>query len=235
MVKSGSMPDDRYIPALSLRWLTPLYDLLLRWAMQEERFRRALVRQVEAQAAQQVLDVGCGTGTLTLLLQQAQPAAQVTGLDGDGAVLDIAQRKAKRAGADVGWVQGLADALPSPAGVFDQVVTSLMVHHLTTEHKRRTLAEVYRVLRPGGTLHVLDFGPPHSGYARLLAPLLRHLEEVADHLDGRVLEMFTAAGFGEVEETARFVTVVGDLVMYRMAKPLPNAVKCRTDTLKGMP
>lgn len=217
------MPDDRYIPALSLRWLTPLYDPLLRWAMQEGDFRRALVRQVEAQAAQQVLDLGCGTGTLTLLLQQAQPAAYVTGLDGDVEVLDIAQRKAKRTGADVGWVQGMAYALPYPADVFDRVVTSLMMHHLTTEHKRRSLAEVHRVLRPGGELHVLDFGRPHSAYGRLLARLFRHLEEVADNLDGRVLEMFAGAGFGNVEETARFVTVVGDLVMYRMSKPLPIA------------
>lgn len=180
MFEKGSVPDDRYIPALLFRWLTPLYDPLLRWAMQEERFRRALINQVDIQPGYQLLDLGCGTGTLTVLMAQTQPKAHVLGLDGDAEVLDIAQRKAERAGTAVGWVQGMADALPYPADTLDRVVTSLMVHHLTTENKRRTLAEAYRVLRPGGELHVLDFGPPRTVYTQLLALLFRHLEEVAE-------------------------------------------------------
>ena len=118
------------------------------------------------------------------------------------------------------WVQGLAYDLPYGAETFDRVVTSLMFHHLTTDNKRRTLAEIYRVLRPEGELHVVDFGPPRSAYAKLLTPLFRRLEEVADNLDGRLPEMFAGAGFTEVEETTRFVTVVGDLALYRMFRRL---------------
>ena len=84
------MLDNRYIPALSFGWLTPLYDPLLRWAMQEERFKRHLIRQANLQPGHQVLDVGCGTGTLTLLIQQTEPAALVAGLDGDPDILAIA-------------------------------------------------------------------------------------------------------------------------------------------------
>lgn len=214
-----SMSGNRYIPALSFRRLTPLYDPLLRWGMQEERFKRAFIHQAHIQPGQRVLDLGCGTGTLTLLIKQTQPQATVIGLDGDADILAIARHKAHKAGASVDWMQGMAYALPYDVDSYDRAVTSLVLHHLTTENKQRTLAELYRVLRPGGEVHVLDFGRPHSAYGRLLMRLLRHLEEVADNLDGRLPGMFMAAGFVDVEETARFVTVVGELVLNRMSKP----------------
>lgn len=217
------MPDSRYIPALSFRWLTPFYDSLLRWGMQEARFKHRLIHQADIQPGDHVLDLGCGTGTLTLQIKQLRPLSHATGLDGDPEVLAIAQRKAKTTGAAVAWVRGMAFALPHPANSFERVVTSLVLHHLTTENKQKTLAEVYRVLRPGGQFHVVDFGPPRSAQAKRIAPLLRRLEEVADNFDGRLPQMFGEAGFNAIEETARFATVMGDLALYRMAKPLPIA------------
>jgi ubiquinone/menaquinone biosynthesis C-methylase UbiE len=87
------MPDNskRYIPALSFSWLTPLYDPLLKWGMREETFKRNLIEQAGIQNGHQALDLGCGTGTLTIMLKQAVPGALVTGLDGDPEVLSIAK------------------------------------------------------------------------------------------------------------------------------------------------
>lgn len=72
----------RYIPALSFRWLTPLYDPLLKWGMREETFKRRLIERMGLQPNQRALDLGCGTGTLTIMLKQYAPEAQIVGMDG---------------------------------------------------------------------------------------------------------------------------------------------------------
>lgn len=147
----------KYIPALRLRWLTPLYDPLLERVMREETFKRCLIEQAHIGSGQHVLDLGCGTGTLTVLIKMLHPAAEVVGGDGDSTVLDVARAKAKRAGINIKWAYGMAFELPYPDQSFDRVLSSLMLHHLTSGNKRRTFRQVFRVLRPGGELHIADF------------------------------------------------------------------------------
>ena len=86
--------SSQYIPALRFKWLTPFYDPLLKWGMREENFKRRLVAQANIRPGSRVLDLGCGTGTLTILVKRIIPEAEVTGLDGDPAVLQIAGQKA---------------------------------------------------------------------------------------------------------------------------------------------
>jgi ubiquinone/menaquinone biosynthesis C-methylase UbiE len=199
-----STSHSEYIPALSFHSLTPFYDPLLQWVMQEQRFKRLLVEQANIGHAYHVLDFGCGTGTLTRMLKHRYPGAMITGLDIDPAILAIAQHKA---------------ANPFPDNSYDHVVTSLVLHHLPTRSKQKALAEIYRVLRPGGQLHVVDFGPPHSLYARSIAPLMRHLEEVADNLDGYLTPLFAETSFTTMNESAPMTTLFGDLFLYALEKP----------------
>lgn len=213
---SQASNKKRYIPALSFRWLTPLYDPLLKWVMREETFKRKLVQQANIQPQMKVLDLGCGTGTLTLMLKRAYPEAQITGFDGDPEVLDIARRKTRS--VDIQWDEGLASSLPYPDSTFDRVVTSLVVHHLITDDKRRAFQEVHRVLKPRGELHVLDFGAPHSSLTRFMITYMRRLEEAADNFDGMIPRFVTEAGFGEVKEAEHFVTVFGPLSIIKAMK-----------------
>lgn len=210
---------EQYIPALHFHWLTPIYDPLLKWGMREDVIKRRLIDRAGIQPGDRVLDLGCGTGTLTLMIQRAQPGAEVVGLDGDPRVLAIAREKARRAGMQITWDEGLADSLPYPAGSFDRVVSSLMIHHLAHEVKRGAMQEVLRVLRPGGTFHVLDFGRPHSLAMRLASLLVSLLEPVRENLDGKLITILEEAGFNSVSEGERFATIVGPLSLYRAAKP----------------
>lgn len=212
------MSDAKYIPALRFGWLTPIYDPVLRRLMPERALKQRLIAQAQIAAGQRVLDLGAGTGTLTVMLKQAYPRVDVTGLDGDPAVLALAREKAAAAGVTIRFDHGLATALPYDDAVFDRVLSSLMLHHLTTEEKRRTLAETWRVLRPGGELHVLDFGPPQNALAWLISLIFRRLERTADNIAGRLPGMLRQAGFTAVTQTAQHMTIIGTLTRYRGRK-----------------
>lgn len=209
----------KYIPALGHDLLTPLYDPLLRLFMREEEFKRRLVGQVRIGKGDRVLDLGCGTGTLTIMVKQVQPEAEVVGIDGDAKVLEIARDKAAQAGVEMVLDRGMSYQLPYPDSSFDRVLSSLMLHHLSTADKNRTLAEVFRILLPGGELHVVDFGPPRTLYSRLVAAVAARSEQVAVNIKGLLPEMFREVGFEGVEETGQFMTVAGALSFYRARKP----------------
>jgi ubiquinone/menaquinone biosynthesis C-methylase UbiE len=206
--------DPKYIPALSFKILTPLYDTFFKLTMQEEGFKRRLIEQAQIRPSHRVLDLGCGTGTLTVMIKQAHPDSEVTGLDGDPQILEIARRKATQAGTSINFDEGMAYQLPYPDASFDRVLSSMVFHHLTTQDKERTLAEIYRVLRPDGELHLADFGVPHGIYAKMISLLMRRFERVDDNINGHIPEMFAKAKFSVVK-TSEFSTLFGTLALLR--------------------
>jgi len=105
-----------------------------------------------------VLEVGCGTGNAALLIKRMRPQLDVVGLDPDPRALARAARKAERAGVTLELDRGFADELPYPDASFDRVLSSLVFHHLEADLRLASLREVFRVLRPGGSLHLMDFG-----------------------------------------------------------------------------
>jgi ubiquinone/menaquinone biosynthesis C-methylase UbiE len=209
----------KYIPALSWKWLTPFYDPLLKWVMHEEIFKRLLIEQAQIRSHDRVLDLGCGTGTLTLMIKQAHPEAEVTGLDADRDVLAIARQKTTRAGAEISFIESLAGEMPYPDGIFDRVLSSLMVHHLTTENKRKTFREILRVLKPNGEFHLLDFGEPRTIWERGITVVMRGLEEVADNFAGALPDYLCESGFIQVGEVGHHASIFGPLSHYRAVRP----------------
>ncbi len=213
------MTKEGYLPALRFEWLTGLYDPVIRWTMREGRFKTQLVAQARIERGHRVLDLGCGTGTLTILIKRMHPDADVVGLDGDPKILELARSKATLAGLDIVLDCGMADALPYPDKTFDRVVSSLVVHHLTRNTKLRALCEVMRVLKPGGELHVADFGTPHNAAMYGVSLVIRHFEEVADNVKGLLPAMLRETGFDRIEETVRYSTVFGTLALLKASKP----------------
>ena len=203
-----------FLPGMGHPALTPFYDSFARLVARESTFKRRLVERLGLRAGQRVLDIGSGTGTLAIMIAEAQPGVAVTGIDPDDEMLARARKKAEAAGVQIEFKNGSATELPFAEGSFDRVTSTLMAHHLPTSSKEQMFAEVRRVLKPAGELHLVDIGPARSAVARSLQRVLRpHVLD--DNLDGRLPSMMSAAGLVDVTEEDRVVVVFGPLIFWR--------------------
>lgn len=212
------MHNEKYIPALSYDWLTRFYDPVVALTTRENAFKAALVEQAGIAAGHRVLDLGCGTATLSILLKRKQPSSRIVGLDGDAKILEIARAKAQEAGVEIQFDEGMSFDLPYEDESFDRVTSSLFFHHLTRENKLKTLREVSRVLKPKGEFHVADWGLADGWLMRgasYLIQLLDGFETTADNFNGLLPKLIADAGFTSVEETNHFNTVFGTIRLHR--------------------
>ena len=199
------MTNRKYIPALSLKWLTPFYDSLVDRPMSFMSMRKNLLKQMGDLNGKRILDIGCGTGSLSISIKRTYPAAEVVGLDGDPQILEAARSKAQKDALEIHFEQGMSFDLPYPDASFDVVLTSFMLHHLERDDKQKTAMEAYRVLRPGGQLFGVDFVEPQSPFGKTIRSLAHGFERVADNFDGFLPVMFGKAGFKNYLETRHYL------------------------------
>src|SRR5216683_1424151 len=163
-----------------LNWWGWIYDLIARFGMRfilggsEQALRQTTADLAQLQPGETVLDVGCGTGTLALVAKERVGATGlVSGIDPSAQLLTRARRKAARRGLEINFQLGVIEQLPFPDQSFDVVLSTLMMHHLPDDLKRQGLAEIARVLKPGGRLLVVDARRPeehHDQPARPVGP-----------------------------------------------------------------
>ena len=201
-------PDHEHAPATQgrvIRWAKH-YDLVASVFTLGYRaqLRRETVELAAIEPGARVLEVGCGTGDVALVARQRVGAAgAVYGIDASPEMIAVAREKAARARLALDFQVGLIEALAFPDASFDAVFSSLMMHHLPDELKRRGLAEIVRVLKPGGRLLIVDIQRPTTRRGRIVASLLLHgaLREGIQDLP----ELLRAAGFSGVQMgTMRF-------------------------------
>jgi ubiquinone/menaquinone biosynthesis C-methylase UbiE len=186
--------------------------------MKEARIKSRLIVQLNPNDNESILDFGCGTGTLTLMIKKAGPGCEVYGIDIDPEVLEIARKKARDDEVDVHFIEYNGITLPFNGDNFDKVVTSLVLHHLSAVQKTRLFRELYRVLKKDGELHILDFGIQRTLYARLLSSVLKLLEPIEDNILGKIPEYLKLSGFEDIEEVHYENIPIGTLSFSRSKK-----------------
>jgi ubiquinone/menaquinone biosynthesis C-methylase UbiE len=178
-----------------LHWAGP-YDAIFNHILQPSQASIGVLAQVKA--GDRVLDVGCGSGRLTLAAQGwAGENGEAVGIDPSPEMIQIARRNAERSRLKAKFEVGVAESLPFPDGSFDVVLNRLMLHHLPGDLKQRGLAEMRRVLKPGGVCLVVDFEPPKSGWLRMIVE--NHMTPMADVDVRTYVPLMEAAGFREIE------------------------------------
>jgi ubiquinone/menaquinone biosynthesis C-methylase UbiE len=215
--------NKTYIPGMGHDRLLPLYDPLCK-LLGMAKVHRPLVDHAGIRPGQRVLEIGCGTGNLALLVKRLHPDAEVVGLDPDPKALARAGRKAERDGLPIRLELGFAQELPYPDESFDRVLSSFMFHHLGPEEKEATLREVRRVLRDGGSLHLLDFGGEKVSSDGFMARLSHRNELLRDNFGDRIPSLMREAGFAEPTEVDHHVRrVLGRVTYYRSVVPLAES------------
>lgn len=215
--------DSGFIPALRFHRLTPLFDLVAAVAVRDRAFKRRVLACAAIAGGEEVLDVGCGTGTLAVAAARAAPGVRVTGLDADSSILARARKRAAGAGLEIGFDEGMSTELPYEDASFDLVLSTLFFHHLQDDAKRRTAAELMRVLRPGGQLVVGDLGRPQDPMMRVAVRVTVQLVDgrspTALNVRGELPDVFAGAGLQAVSVRDRMRTPTGSYDVITATRP----------------
>ncbi|MFB8237033.1 class I SAM-dependent methyltransferase [Kitasatospora purpeofusca] len=212
------MTERSFTPAAGRFAPVRLYDPVV--ALTRERLWRSLVAMhVAPRPEDVVVDVGCGTGSLAVLLNRVEPRATVIGVDPDPEALAVARRKAAAAGGTPEWRLGMGDAVAGivGAGTADTVVSSLVLHQCPVPMKRAVLAAMHETLRPGGKLVIADYGKQRTAAMRLAFRVVQLADGKADtqpNADGILPRLIAEAGFRDVRESESVATFTGSLSLY---------------------
>ena len=181
-----------------------LYDRYNRWGGFGEAFREKILEGASLKPGESILDCGCGTGTLAIIAKRRVGAeGRVHGIDISQDQLEIGRGKARKENLDIEFQEGSIDDLPFSDDSFDAIFSTLMLHHVPRSVKAAAFREMRRVLKPGGRIVVVDFGPPKHlwGWALLAPFILMFLafSTTRDNLFNRLPEIMSEAGLRIME------------------------------------
>jgi ubiquinone/menaquinone biosynthesis C-methylase UbiE len=202
--------DEDKLMKSQMEKMVPSYDSYMRKITfgKEHILREETIRQAQIKPGDCVLEVGCGTGTLTLATKrQTGPSGKVFGIDVIPGMIELSQHKASLANADITFQLGSIDNIPFPATQFDVVMCSFMIFHMSEATRQKGIAEIYRVLKPQGRLLVLDFSLPTQPLQRVIARTF--LGSMSQHDVRELQTLMDVVGFTNIEIAQAKFRVMG--------------------------
>jgi demethylmenaquinone methyltransferase / 2-methoxy-6-polyprenyl-1,4-benzoquinol methylase len=183
-----SLPSKEPVVRALFGRIAPRYDLLNRLMTfgQDISWRKQAIRLLQIPSNARVLDVGAGTGDISLLINKAHPDARIVAADLTPGMVAVGKHRAADKRMD--WVIADAQHLPFAAGTFDRAISGFLLRNVT--HMVQALKEQARVLSPGGRIVAMETTPPRKGWLRPVA--IFHLRKVIPWM-GRVIAGDAAA------------------------------------------
>ena len=206
---SDPVDEDKLMKSQMEKMVTSYNSYMRKVTFGRERIlREETVRLAQVKPGDSVLEVGCGTGTLTLAAKrQAGNSGKVFGIDIIPGMIEVSQLKAAQAKEDIIFQLGSIDDIPFPANQFDAVMCSFMIFHMSEKTMRKGIEEAYRVLKPQGRLLVLDLALPTQPIQKFIAQKL--FGSMLQHDLHELLPLLEAVGFSNTEIAQAKFRVMG--------------------------
>ena len=153
------MNKDTYHPALRLCILDKFYDSFSLAAYHKTSFGRVIdevIRSLDIHPGMKLLELGCGPGRLAIRNKSSHPDCDITAVDGDPKILEIARKNARKAGVDI-WFATQDITQLKLSAQYDRIYSTFVFHHLTVDGKKQALQKLADLLKPGASLVIADF------------------------------------------------------------------------------
>ena len=215
------MSIKSFISAFINHWEASGYDFLLWSTFPERKIKNSFISDAEFSSFEDILDFGCGTGTLLLMIKKKYPQIKLTGIDISRQMIHLAGSKIKNAGLDIHVHVYDGERLPFIENSFDKIISSFVFHHLKTSFKQVILKDLLWVLKPGSKLCIVDFGKSRTFYNKISFQIIRYLdgfEKTSVNAKGLMPELIKEAGFKKIEEKKIFNTIWGSVYTWVATK-----------------